>query len=94
MSNAYWETLDFELPPVPEAAVSGWQRWIDTARESPDDIMDPATAPLVTALSYAVAPRSVVALFVRVAIPAASALDSAASATSYRHLADGRGARP
>ena len=39
MCNAYWEALDFDLPDVPETAVSGWQRWIDTARESPEDIM-------------------------------------------------------
>jgi isoamylase len=35
MFNAYWEALDFDLPP-PAAAISGWQRWIDTSRESPE----------------------------------------------------------
>ena len=41
MCNAYWEALDFDLPDVPETAVAGWQRWIDTALESPEDIMEP-----------------------------------------------------
>ena len=67
MSNAYWEALDFELPSVPETAVSGWQRWIDTAQESPEDIMDPPAAPLVLGKQYRVMPRSVAALFVRIA---------------------------
>ena len=64
MFNAYWEALDFELPPAPEAAVSGWQRWIDTSREAFEDITD-AAAPPVPGTQYRVAPRSVVALFVR-----------------------------
>jgi isoamylase len=66
MFNAYWEPLDFDLPSVPEIAVAGWQRWIDTARESPEDIMDPPTAPLVRGTQYRVMPRSVAALFVRI----------------------------
>ena len=65
MFNAYWEALDFDLPPIPATAVAGWQRWIDTSLESPQDIMDPPTAPRVPGLQYRVAPRSVAALFVR-----------------------------
>jgi glycogen operon protein len=65
--NAYWEAIDFDLPPVPDTAISGWQRWIDTALESPEDIMDPLAAPLVPGTRYRVAPRSVAALFVRFA---------------------------
>src|ERR1700757_2250047 len=42
MFNAYWEALDFDLPPTPAAAVAGWRQWIDTSRESPEDIMDHA----------------------------------------------------
>jgi isoamylase len=64
MFNAYWEALDFDLPPA-SAAAAGWQRWIDTSRESPEDIMDASAAPLVLETHYRVAPRSVVALFVR-----------------------------
>jgi len=65
MYNAYWEPLDFELPSVPEPAVSGWRRWIDTAQESPEDITDPAAAPAVPGRLYRAMPRSTVALFLR-----------------------------
>ena len=65
MFNAYWEALDFELPLAPAAAVAGWQRWIDTSLELPEDITDAAAAPPVPGMQYRVAPRSVVALFVR-----------------------------
>ena len=66
MFNAYWEALDFDLPAVPENAVSGWQRWIDTARESPEDIVDMPAAPPVPESQYHVMPRSVVVLAVRI----------------------------
>jgi len=65
MFNAYWEALDFDLPPIPATAVAGWQRWIDTSLESPGDIIDPLAAPGVPGTLYRVAPRSVAALFVR-----------------------------
>ena len=67
MSNAYWEALDFALPDVPETAVSGWQRWIDTARESPEDITDPWLGPPVGGTQYRVMPRSMSALLMPVA---------------------------
>ena len=35
--NAYWEPLDFELPP-PAPTPRGWRRVIDTSLASPDDI--------------------------------------------------------
>jgi len=66
MFNAYWEPLDFDLPAVPEKAISGWQRWVDTARESPEDILDMAGAPcLVQGTQYRVMPRSMAALLLR-----------------------------
>ena len=34
--NAYWEPLDFELPPAP-FGVAGWRRIIDTSLDSPHD---------------------------------------------------------
>ena len=76
MSNAYWEALDFELPPVPKTAVSGWRRWIDTALEAPEDIVDPAAAPPVPGTQYGVAPRSVAALLVRIGASAAPACEA------------------
>lgn len=65
MYNAYWEPLEFELPEVP-AAEDGWQRWIDTALASPDDIVDVNTGTLVRGSRYQVMPRSTVALFLRI----------------------------
>jgi len=66
MHNAYWEALDFDLPDVPETAVSGWRRWIDTARESPKDIMDPPADPLVPGTRYPVMPRSMAVLLAHI----------------------------
>jgi len=61
--NAYWEPLRFELsPPVPEAGLGGWRRWLDTFLEAPDDICPISNAPLVAGSSYLVNPRSIVAL--------------------------------
>ena len=64
MFNAYSEALDFELTPRPEDAASGWRRWVDTALESPEDIVDiSASAPLVPGTHYRVMPRSIAILF-------------------------------
>jgi glycogen operon protein len=60
--NAYWEPLEFELPPVVDARCP-WHRWIDTFLESPQDIVEWAQAPVVPGHSYRVGPRSVVVLF-------------------------------
>jgi isoamylase len=58
--NAYWESLEFELP-----ANNGnpWHRWIDTGLDSPQDIAEWLSAPPVAGLIYRAAPRSVVALY-------------------------------
>jgi glycogen operon protein len=61
--NAYWEPLEFELPPVPGGA---WRRWIDTFLPSPQDIVEWQTAPPVNGNSYRAGPRSVVILYVPV----------------------------
>jgi glycogen operon protein len=61
--NAYWEALDFELPPVRNAQRQSWRRWIDTSLPSPDDITEWQAAPLIQGASYRTGPRSVVALF-------------------------------
>src|SRR5271166_194623 len=37
--NAYWQPLDFALPPVDHDPEAPWRRWIDTALESPHDIV-------------------------------------------------------
>ena len=53
MSNAYWEPLDFELPPVPATAASGWERRIDMAQQAPEDIIDPPAGQVVTGAGIA-----------------------------------------
>ena len=59
--NAYWEPLDFELPPT--VGVNAWRRWIDTALDPPDEIMEWQMAPPVADRSYHAGPRSVAVLF-------------------------------
>jgi glycogen operon protein len=66
MFNAYWEPLEFELPPV-GAKADPWRRWIDTALESPDDIVPWETAPSIPGLIYRAEARSVVVLFASLA---------------------------
>jgi glycogen operon protein len=58
--NAYWEPLSFELPTLESGA---WRRWIDTALDSPDDIVPWKMAPTIPGNSYRAEPRSVVLLF-------------------------------
>ena len=59
--NAYWEALDFELPPLDGGGA--WRRWIDTALDSPEDIVPWQASAAVPGGSYRVGPRSVVMLF-------------------------------
>jgi isoamylase len=63
--NAYWEPLEFELPPVVEAGQEPWRRWIDTFLDSPHDIAEWDRAPAVDGQTYRAEPRSVVVLFAR-----------------------------
>jgi isoamylase len=60
--NAYWEQLDFELPP-PAAGGGSWRRWIDTFLPSPNDIVEWQSAPPVAGTTYRAGPRSVVMLW-------------------------------
>ena len=62
--NAYWEPLEFELPPVGDGH-EPWRRTIDTSLDSPDDIVEHSVAPTVATRSYLAAPHSVIALFSR-----------------------------
>jgi len=61
--NAYWESLDFELPPVGDGEGNPWRRWIDTALESPHDIVQWQTAPSISGFTYHAEPRSIAALY-------------------------------
>jgi isoamylase len=59
--NAYWEPLDFQLPPASKG--KHWCRWIDTAQQTPNDIVPWETAQTVPGVTYRVEARSVVALY-------------------------------
>jgi glycogen operon protein len=58
--NAFWEPLDFELPPLEHGR---WRRWIDTALDPPNDITSLRDAPEVSGGTYRADSRSVVMLF-------------------------------
>jgi glycogen operon protein len=58
--NAYWEPLEFEVPSCNEG--DPWRRWIDTALESPLDVVEWQVAPVIAGSTYRAAPRSVVVL--------------------------------
>ena len=63
MLNAYWEALDFELPAAGVDGEGQWRRWIDTAQDTPNDIVAWHDAPPVPGPTYRLEPRSVVVLF-------------------------------
>jgi glycogen operon protein len=60
--NAYWQPLDFELPRLDSAGENPWHRWIDTALDSPHDIVEWETAESVPGHAYRAESRSVVML--------------------------------
>jgi glycogen operon protein len=57
--NAHYEPLEFELPPLPTGK---WRRWIDTALDSPNDILPWSEAPETSGATYSAKDRSVVIL--------------------------------
>ena len=63
--NAYWESLDFDLPPESYQTrdQNEWHRWIDTSLDSPDDVSEWGHAPAVAGSVYRAGPRSVVVLY-------------------------------
>jgi len=65
--NAYWEPLTFELPSVACGQPDPWRRWIDTALDSPQDIVPWQDAPSIPGHLYRADARSVVVLFARLA---------------------------
>jgi isoamylase len=66
--NSYWEPLDFELPQVDESGEIAWRRWIDTALDSPHDILEWDAAESVPGHDYRAEARSVVVLFAKVGV--------------------------
>ena len=71
--NAYWEPLDFELPPLKKGS---WRRWIDTALEPPNDITPWREAPVIPDAAYRADCRSVVMLYAEGSRPQDPAGDS------------------
>jgi glycogen operon protein len=65
--NAYWEPLEFQLPPLPQGR--RWARLVDTARPSPEDFSSPAELLPDGMISYRAQPRSAVALIEQPANP-------------------------
>ena len=63
--NAYWEPLEFDLPPTENAHGHPWRRWIDTTLDSPEDIIDWPEAPAVNGTTYKAGARSLVVLVVK-----------------------------
>ena len=61
--NAYWEPLDFELPPVGSGRANPWHRVIDTALDSPHDIVPWEAVVSIPGYSYRAEARSVVVLY-------------------------------
>jgi glycogen operon protein len=59
--NSFWNTLDFDLPPLPESS-SRWIRIIDTSLGSPDDIAEAERVSEVRGSTYVVNPHSIVML--------------------------------
>jgi glycogen operon protein len=60
--NMYWDALDFELPVIKGRR---WYRFIDTARPSPDDIVETARQAPIEGARVRVEGRSVLLLFSR-----------------------------
>jgi glycogen operon protein len=60
--NAYWEPLEFELPKLADDGYGPWRRWVDTALDTPHDIVPWQTAPPVPGDTYRAEARSVVML--------------------------------
>jgi len=62
--NAYWEPLEFEIPPLDQTQES-WRRCLDTYLDPPDDFRSWADAQPVVGSTCRVQPRSVVMLLAR-----------------------------
>jgi glycogen operon protein len=65
IANAYWEALDFELPQIGRPGIS-WRCWINTALDSPQDIVHWEAALPAPSSAVRVESRSVIVLFAEV----------------------------
>jgi glycogen operon protein len=60
--NAYWEDLDFQLPPPDHAQGTCWHLLVNTAMESPNDIFSRENAQPLPHSAFEVKARSVVVM--------------------------------
>ena len=58
MINAYWKPLTFSLPSPKKLPGGAWHRWIDTSRDSPEDITPWDAMHTITTASYPLPARS------------------------------------
>jgi glycogen operon protein len=63
--NAYWDSLDFELPPPCGHEGCAWYRLVDTALPSPHDINSTEPSEPLALSVYSVSSRSVVVLLAK-----------------------------
>jgi glycogen operon protein len=61
--NAYWESLNFELPRIDQNKINPWRRWIDTYLETPQDIVEWQSSASIPGHTYEAGPRSVIVLW-------------------------------
>lgn len=90
MVNAYWESLDYELPTPDGGAENPWRRWIDTFLDAPNDIVEWQAVPSISDGSYRTEPRSVVVLFANVVPARGDSLDLRRRSPSALGRTDGR----
>ncbi|HEY7746501.1 MAG TPA: glycogen debranching protein GlgX [Desulfuromonadales bacterium] len=70
MVNAWWQPLEFALPPAQDLPGGRWRRWLDTSLPSPDDIVPMEEAPAVDGGTYKLPPHSLAVMLARpVAVP-------------------------
>jgi glycogen operon protein len=60
--NAYWEPLEFALPPAADGVKGAWLRFMDTSLPTPDDIVEGVKGASVGGSSYRVNARSIIML--------------------------------
>ena len=65
MMNTYWEDLEFEVQQFAVFPGHKWKRWIDTFRDSPEDICTWDDAAVIREAIYKVRSRSLVVLVAR-----------------------------
>ena len=62
MVNAYWESLEFEVPEKIGDRQCKWKLWIDTSAESPGDIHEMNEAPSLSEKTCKLCNHSIVVL--------------------------------